>query len=244
MRSNYQKNDHANGQARSRTRNNRARYDNDDRYVGEYRETRARGRASRDYDEGNYVPRRRFSLMWVVLPLLSIAVAALGFGVYHLVAVNKPPVLAQITAVTPNYKTIRKPYNSCHKEATTTYVANEKNGTNGALIGGATGAVAGGIIGNQFKQGGGGTLIGAVVGGATGALAGREIQRSNQPDYVAKHGSTTKCATLYKSERVKSGSYTVQYTYNQAMATIVTNSAPQIGAAMPIAQLQALAAAN
>ena len=151
------------------------------------------------------------------------------------------PSLAQIVSVTPNYTTIKKPYNSCHKEATTSYVANQKNGTDGALIGGATGAVAGGIIGNQVKQGGGGTIIGAVIGGATGALAGREIQRSNQPDYVAKHGSTTKCATLYKTVRVKSGSYTVQYNYKDTLAKMVTNSAPAIGATLPIAQLQALA---
>lgn len=241
MKSNYRQSENNSSQMRSRARNNR-RYD--DRYIDDYQETRARKRVERDYFEDEYIPRRHSNLKWVVIPLLLITAAALGFGVYHLAAVNKPPVLAQITAVTPNYKTIKKPYNSCHKEATTTYVANEKNGTNGAIIGGTTGAVAGGIIGNQFKQGGGGTLIGAVVGGATGALAGREIQRSNQPDYIAKHGSTTKCATLYKSERVKSGSYTVQYSYNQVAATIVTNSAPQVGAAMPIAQLQSLAVAN
>lgn len=242
MKSNYRQSENDSPQMRSRVRNNR-RYD--DSYIDDYQETRARRRVERDYFEDEYIPRRSSNLKWVVIiPLLLITAAAVGFGMYHLAAVNKPPALAQITAVTPNYKTIKKPYNSCHKEATTTYVANEKNGTNGAIIGGATGAVAGGIIGNQFKQGGGGTLIGAVVGGATGALAGREIQRSNQPDYIAKHGSTTKCATLYKSERVKSGSYTVQYSYNQAAATIVTKSAPQVGAAMPIAQLQSLAATN
>jgi uncharacterized protein YcfJ len=230
-------------QSKNLSRNSRVRYDNpEDEYVTnnhDYREEQPRQRASRHYAQQRYEqPQRSFNLAWIIVPLLLVATAALGFGAYSLI--SKPP-LAQIVSVTPNYTTIKKPYNSCHKEATTSYVANQKNGTDGALIGGATGAVAGGIIGNQVKQGGGGTIIGAVIGGATGALAGREIQRSNQPDYIAKHGSTTKCATLYKNVQVKSGSYTVQYNYKDTLAKIVTNSAPAIGTTLPIAQLQALA---
>ncbi|MBX9866831.1 MAG: glycine zipper 2TM domain-containing protein [Burkholderiales bacterium] len=242
MRDNNQRrSDQTREQARRMSRNSQVRYENDDEYVTnnhDYHEDRPRQRASRSYAQQRYEPRHGFNFAWIIVPLLLVAVAALGFGAYSLM--SKTP-LAQIVSVTPNYTTIKKPYNSCHKEATTSYVANQKNGTDGALIGGATGAVAGGIIGNQVKQGGGGTIIGAVLGGATGALAGREIQRSNQPDYVAKHGSTTKCATLYKSVRVKSGSYTVQYNYKDTLAKMVTNSAPAIGATLPMAQLQALA---
>lgn len=242
MKSNSPWDENNRSQTRPRNRKSRMDYDNDDRYIDDYHEPRRpRGRSTRGYVNEGYAQQRGFNYAWIIVPLLLFAVAALSFGIYHLMAVSKP-ALAQITAVTPNYTTIKKPYKSCHKEATTSYVANQKDGTNGAIIGGATGAVAGGVIGNQFKQGGGGTLIGAVVGGATGAFAGREIQRSNQPDYIAKHGSTTKCATLYKSERVKSGSYTVQYNYNQAVSTIVTRSAPVIGSSMSIAQLQMLAA--
>ena len=138
-----------------------------DRYVDESSDLRPRRGAQRVYSQ-DYIPRSSFNYAWIIIPLLSVAVAALSFGVYHLMPDNKP-VLAQITAVTPNYTMINKPYNSCHKEATTNYVANQKNGTDGAII-----------------------------GGTTGALAGREIQRSNQLDYIAKHGSTTKCTILYK----------------------------------------------
>lgn len=230
-------------QPRRTNRGSQLRYDNDEYIASEndYREAPQPRERTRQYyaNERRYAPSRRgLNFAWIIVPLLLVAAAALGFGAYSLAT---KPTLAQIVSVTPNYTTLKKPYNSCHKEATTSYVANQKNGTDGALIGGATGAVAGGIIGNQVKQGGGGTIIGAVIGGATGALAGREIQRSNQPDYVAKHGSTTKCATLYKTVRVKSGSYTVQYNYKDTLATIVTNSAPAIGATLPIAQLQALA---
>jgi len=147
---------------------------------------------------------------------------------------------AQIVTVSPNYISTQEPYQDCHKVGTTRYVRNQKNGTEGALIGGATGAVAGGIIGNQVSQGGGGTAVGAVVGGATGALIGRDVQRSNQPDYVARKGSSTQCETRYKTVQTQSG-YNVQYLYKGNMASIITQAAPAIGVKLPLTQLQTMA---
>ena len=71
---------------------------------------------------------------------------------------------AQILSVNPNYVFSKKLTIVAIKFQN--YLrAESKDGTDGALIGGATGAVAGGVIGNQIKQGGGGTAVGAIVGG-------------------------------------------------------------------------------
>ena len=47
----------------------------------------------------------------------------------------------------------------------------------GAVIGGSTGAVLGGIIGNQTGSTARGAIIGAAVGGAAGALIGRQMDQ-------------------------------------------------------------------
>lgn len=190
-----------------------------------------------DYD--NYspqYPKRNFKKP-LIIGLSALGGLAIAAGLVSYFSGNST---AQIVAVSPNYISTQQPYQDCHKVGTTRYVRNQKNGTEGALIGGATGAVAGGIIGNQVHQGGGGTAIGAVVGGATGALVGREVQRSNQPDYVAKRGSSTQCETRYKTIQTQSG-YNVQYLYKDNMASIITQAAPAIGMKLPYNELQAMA---
>ncbi len=47
----------------------------------------------------------------------------------------------------------------------------------GSLIGGALGAIAGGIIGHQSGSGGAGALIGGAVGAAGGAAVGAQIEK-------------------------------------------------------------------
>ena len=47
----------------------------------------------------------------------------------------------------------------------------------GAIIGGSTGAVIGGIIGNQTGSTARGAIIGAAVGGTAGALIGRQMDQ-------------------------------------------------------------------
>ena len=57
-------------------------------------------------------------------------------------------------------------------------VKNANNTQKGAGIGAATGALIGGIIGNNSKIGtAGGALIGAAVGGGTGALIGNKMDK-------------------------------------------------------------------
>ncbi len=55
----------------------------------------------------------------------------------------------------------------------------------GALMGGALGAGAGAIIGNQSHgRGGEGALIGAAAGALTGALVGDQVEKSRQRGYA------------------------------------------------------------
>jgi uncharacterized protein YcfJ len=195
------------------------------------------------YDERYYQPDYRRSSggkKFIIAAVLALGVAAGAIGAYKIFMTPPPIPQAQILSVGPNYIFSKKAYNSCHKVATTTYVQNQKDGTDGALIGGATGAVAGGVIGNQIKQGGGGTAVGAIVGGLGGALVGREVQRSNQPDYVAKKSSYDKCGVAYKTVKHQSG-YKVQYLYENATANIITQSPLTVGAKLPLNQLQSMA---
>ena len=190
----------------------------------------------RDYYDDDYAPQQTKSNKTLLISLAAVAAVAIATGIAFMLTKSSP---AQIISVNPNFITTQQAYQDCHRVGTTSYVANQKNGTEGALIGGATGAVAGGVIGNQVHGGGGGTAVGAVVGGVGGALVGREIQRSNQPNYIAKRGSTNKCVTAYKPVRTQVG-YSVQYMYKDAMANIVTQTAPAIGSTLPLEQLQAM----
>ncbi|WP_035601030.1 glycine zipper domain-containing protein [Haloferula sp. BvORR071] len=63
------------------------------------------------------------------------------------------------------------------------------NATNGALIGGAVGAGAGAIIGNQnHGHNGEGALIGAATGAAIGGAIGNQKDQENQRRYEESQG--------------------------------------------------------
>lgn len=227
--SNYSANDHGNYPQRAPRRQTTDRQRNHNEYDN---------RQQHDYYDDDYIDQRPVkSNKTLLLSLGAIAIIALGAGATFLLTKNNT---AQIIAVSPNYVTTQQAYQDCHRVGTTSYVANKKNGTEGALIGGATGAVAGGVIGNQVHGGGGGTAVGAIAGGVGGALIGREVQRSNQPDYVARRGSTTQCTTAYKPVQTQVG-YSVQYMYKDEMNNIITQMSPAIGSTIPLEELQAMA---
>lgn len=231
QRANYSDDDYNNyPQQRSSRRPDNSRQKNRDEYA-------PNSRQRQDYYDDYSDQRPNKSNKTLLLALGAVAIIAIGAGAIFLLTKNSN---AQIIAVSPNYITTQQPYQDCHRVGTTTYVANQKNGTEGALIGGATGAVAGGVIGNQVHGGGGGTAVGAIAGGVGGALIGREIQRSNQPDYVARHGSSNQCSTAYKPVQTQVG-YSVQYMYKDEMNNIVTQMSPAIGSTMPLEELQAMA---
>ena len=58
----------------------------------------------------------------------------------------------------------------------------------GAAIGGASGAVLGGIVGSQSGHAGSGALIGGAAGAGAGALIGNEIDENarNDDDYYRR----------------------------------------------------------
>lgn len=156
---------------------------------------------------------------------------------------NQPSVavanLAKIIAVTPNYVMVDKPVKSCKTVESQVSVPNpNKSTTTGTAIGGATGAVAGGIIGNQIKQGGGGTIVGGVLGAATGALIGHEVQKANQPEYVTKTEPVKVCNTVIKSVKQVSD-YQLTYNYNGHVETATTKKKYKVGTTVDYNKLQA-----
>lgn len=147
--------------------------------------------------------------------------------------------LAKIIAVTPNYITVDKPVKSCKTVESQVSVPNpNKSTTTGTAIGGATGAVAGGIIGNQIKQGGGGTIVGGVLGAATGALIGHEVQKANQPEYITKTEPVKVCNTVIKSVKQISD-YQLTYSYNGHVETATTKKKYKVGTTVDYNKLQA-----
>jgi hypothetical protein len=73
-------------------------------------------------------------------------------------------------------------------------VGSGPNTEQGAVIGGATGAVAGAVIGNNSGGGGhtlGGALIGGAVGAAAGAAVGNSLDHQRGTLYTSEAEATT-----------------------------------------------------
>lgn len=171
----------------------------------------------------------------LILALGAIGAIAAAIGIGAVVS-NMGKV--EIVNVTPYSVTAQQPYQACHEVGTTSYVRNHKDGTKGAIIGGATGAGIGGVIGGVATHTATGALIGAGIGGAVGAVSGDLIQKSNEPDYIKKHGHKTECETAYKNIQVPVG-YQVSYMEDKAEQQIVTQHAPQVGTKVKLEELQA-----
>jgi len=84
----------------------------------------------------------------------------------------------------------------------------------GAVTGGALGALAGGIIGHQSHNTGAGVLIGGTVGALTGAAVGSQIQKPDVPPPPPAEVVVTQPSTTYSGDTVtvnvanSSGGYT------------------------------------
>lgn len=226
--------------------NNRNRYSDDyrarERNNYSKRDSRYRDRRDNYGDDKEYYyhdkSRLRDKVLILFLAITGVAIVAAGF--YY---INKDNNMAQIITVKPNSTIVKEPYKVCSRVGTSKYVQNKKSGTEGAIIGGATGAVAGGVIGNQIKQGGGGTLVGALVGGAAGAFVGDKVEKSNQPDSVEVKGSKQECRIEYKSHHRTHG-YIVQYVYKDNIKSVILKSPPKVGSKIPFEQLQLMSVSN
>lgn len=164
----------------------------------------------------------------IIIGLIAVGAIAAAVGIGELIS-NYGKV--RIVNVQPAVVAAQQPYQACHNVGTTSYSRNHKSGTEGAIIGGVGGAAVGGLITHSW--------VGAGVGAAVGAVGGDLIERSNQPDYVAHHGSTTQCETAYRPIQVPVG-YQVEYMDSDDKVTqIITQHQPPVGGKVPLEQLQA-----
>ncbi len=67
----------------------------------------------------------------------------------------------------------------------------------GAVVGGAVGALGGGIIGHQSHHGGEGAAIGAAAGALTGAVIGSQINKPEQATTQPAQASSAASGQLY-----------------------------------------------
>ncbi|AUR51170.1 hypothetical protein [Aquella oligotrophica] len=118
------------------------------------------------YSRRGYAPKSRFKTYLLTgMGIIGVAAASVGVTKYYdmkkqldsvAAPANNPETLplqnpttsqmVKIISVTPNYKEVKKPYQSCKNVTSTEYVQNQKNGMTGGVVGGATGAVAGGSL--------------------------------------------------------------------------------------------------
>ncbi len=206
-----------------------------------------------DYDEEEYTPRqrrvndeyddvqanvRRHKELYVeppvknnknkiILGVVIAGAAALAIGIGELIS-NSGKV--SIVSVQPSTLSAQQPYQDCQQVRTTSYSRNHKSGTEGAIIGGAGGAAVGGLVSHSW--------VGAGVGAAVGAVGGDLVERSNQPDYVAHHGSTNECKTSYRPIQVPVG-YQVGYLSDGQVVQIVTAHQPEVGSKVSLKELEA-----
>lgn len=196
------------------TRQNTGNRNSQRRYNNRADERNAPSRKPRDDDE--YLPRARNQkqshdfvsdmapvgeTQWalrnrkkIIIGLAVVGALAAAIGIGEMIA-NAGKV--RIINVQPATLPAQQPYQSCQQVGTTSYSRNHKSGTEGAVIGGVGGAAVGGLVTHSW--------VGAGVGAAVGAVGGDLIERSNQPDYVAHHGTQTQCQTAYRQIQVPIG---------------------------------------
>lgn len=109
-------------------------------------------------------------------------------------AIEPAPEFAEVVKVTPATEVVSVPKEVC-EDVTVTHQADPRD--KHKVIGTATGAVLGGLLGNQVGGGNGRKLV-TVAGAAAGAYAGRKAQEKVQADDTY---TTTeqRCSTVIES---------------------------------------------
>lgn len=187
---------------------------------------RMRGESFDDYDAPNGGFAANKKKLIIGGAIAAAVLAAIGLGI---ILSNAGKV--EIVSVQPALISAQQPYQSCERVGSTHYSRNHKSGTEGAIIGGVGGAAVGGLVSHSW--------VGAGVGAAVGAVGGDLIERSNQPDYVAHHSSTTQCSTAYRPIQVPVG-YQVGYlNSDNAVVQVVTQHQPQVGTKVKLEELNA-----
>jgi len=188
--------------------------------------SRQRNSSPHEYENDLNSP-TRMNRKKLIIGLLIVAGLAAAIGIGEIISnIGK----VEVVSVQPATLLAQQPYQNCQQVGTMSYSRYHKNGTEGAVIGGVGGAVVGGLVSHS--------LIGVGVGAVVGGVGGDLIQRSNQPDFVTHHGSTTQCATAYRPIQVPIG-YQVGYLNDDAVTQITTQHQPSIGTKVKLTELEA-----
>ena len=173
---------------------------------------------SMDTEPVSNAPEKVSKYKKILLAVAASGILAVAAGVGDYIStVGK----VKITSVAPSIVSAQQPYQDCNDYITTSYVKYHKNGTEGAVIGGATGAAVVGIASHS--------LVGAGIGLAVGAIGGDLIQRGMQPKYVKHRTTRTECQILTHQINVPIG-YQVWYIGSDSMPTqIITQHQPPLG---------------
>lgn len=182
---------------------------------------------SRRHRELYVEPPLRDTKKKVIIGVVIAGAIALALGIGEMIS-NAGKV--SIVSVQPATVAAQQPYQDCQQVRTTSYSRNHKSGTEGAVIGGVGGAAVGGLVTHSW--------VGAGVGAAVGAVGGDLVERSNQPDYVAHHGSANECQTAYRPIQVPVG-YQVGYLNDGQVVQIITAHQPEVGNKMSLKDLEA-----
>lgn len=116
-----------------------------------------------------------------------------------------PPTHAQVLAVAPAIETVSVPREVC-EDVATTHQAEPRD--KHRVVGTATGAVIGGLLGNQVG-GGSGKKLATVAGAVAGGYAGNKVQERVQSDDT--YTTTEKHCTMVTEVEEKVVGYDVTY---------------------------------
>ena len=162
-----------------------------------------------------------------VVLVACAALAACGGGKVDGPVQPPAPTSATITSVEPIKETFEKPREVCEDVVVTTQAPIKDQHQ---VAGTATGAVVGGIIGNQIGSGRGksvATAAGAVLGGYAGNKAQENVQAGKTQTTVER-----KCSVVVdKSTRVTG--YLVTYDLAGKMGTLRMDQPPK-GSSIPV----------
>lgn len=138
--------------------------------------------------------------------IYGLAISAIAIMAFSAKAENYT-IQGVVTAVEPVYRTkvVTEPVQKCWTEEVPVYGQGPSTDTTGDML---TGAIIGGIIGNNIKGEDGGGAAGALLGGLLGHGAGK----NKQGQTITGYREVNKCATTYndRTEEYLAG-YKISY---------------------------------
>lgn len=153
--------------------------------------------------------------------LAVLGLGGLAVGAYQVQTFDPAPVYADILRVDAVSRTVETPREVC-EDVVISHRAPVRDPNR--IAGSATGAVVGGLLGNQVGGGSGKTLA-TVAGAVGGGLAGREVQGRMQSNNVTT-STQRQCSTVIDTHEEPQG-YDVEYRYEDRVYSVRLEAAPQ-----------------